>query len=365
MKKIDWYLTRKFIGTFIFMVMILIIVTVVIDATEKMEDFRKHKLSLHAIVFDYFMYFIPFIVNLLTPICVFLAVIFFTSKLANDTEIVALLSAGISLYRLYVPYFFTSIFISVLTFYLNAYVVPKATAKRMDFEYKYLKLQMTYGERDIHKKIAQNQYFYCSSYNQYEKTAYQFSLEKIVNNRLESKLLATRAVYIDSIKKWHLENVFIRDFLDKNPGNQNFVKEKITQYTQLDTSILLTPDDIYKKEFFAYMMTLDELNEYIALETLRNSDFLPELLINRMERFAFPFAAFILTLIGFSLSSTKKRGGIAMQLGVGIVLAFIFVVLVQLSKSIDIPGIPTEISLWFPNILFFLIGIYLLWRAPK
>jgi lipopolysaccharide export system permease protein len=351
------------------MVMILIIVTVVIDATEKMEDFRKHKLSLNAIVFDYFFNFIPFIVNLLTPICVFLAVIFFTSKLANDTEIVALLSAGVSLYRLYMPYFFTSIVISVLTFYLNAYIVPKATAKRMDFEYKYLKLQMTYGERDIHKKIAQNQYFYCSSYNQYEKTAYQFSLEKIVNNQLESKLFATRAVYIDSIKKWRLDNVTIRDFLVNTPKNErilpNFVPEKITQITQLDTSLLLTPDDIYRKEYFAYMMTLDELDEYIALETMRNSDFLPELLINRMERFAFPFAAFILTLIGFSLSSTKKRGGIAMQLGIGIVLAFIFIVMVQLSKSIEIPGIPLGISLWIPNILFFFIGIYLLWKAPK
>ncbi len=346
--------------------MILIIVTVVIDATEKIEDFRKHKLTLHAIVFDYFAYFIPFIVNLLTPICVFLAVIFFTSKLANDTEFVAMMSAGISLYRLYVPYFFTSIIISILTFYLNAYVVPHATAKRMDFEYKYLKLQMTYGERDIHKKIAENQYFYCSSYNQYEKVAYQFSLERIVNGRLESKLLATRGVYIDSLKKWRLENVTIRDFLVNTPIEQRtlpeFTPEKITQIAKIDTSLLLTPDDIYKKEFFAYMMTLDELDDYIALETMRNSDFLPELLVNRMERFAFPFAAFILTLIGFSLSTTKKRGGIAMQLGIGIVLAFIFIVLVQLSKSIYINGIPTEISLWFPNILFFCIGAYLLWK---
>lgn len=223
------------------MVMILIIVTVVIDATEKMEDFRKHKLSLHAIVFDYFAYFIPFIINLLTPICVFLAVIFFTSKLSNDTEFVAMLSAGISLYRLYVPYFFTSIVISLVTFYLNAYVVPKATAKRMDFEYKYLKLQMTYGERDIHKKIAQNQYFYCSSYNQYEQTAYQFSLEKIVNGRLESKLLATRGVYIDSLKKWRLDNVTIRDFLmDPKKPHTGFIPEKITHIPQIDTSLLLT-----------------------------------------------------------------------------------------------------------------------------
>ncbi|GIV43340.1 MAG: hypothetical protein KatS3mg035_0463 [Bacteroidia bacterium] len=241
MKKLDWYLIRKFISTFIFMVMILIIVTVVIDATEKMEDFRKHKLSLHAIVFDYFAYFIPFIINLLTPICVFLAVIFFTSKLSNDTEFVAMLSAGISLYRLYVPYFFTSIVISLVTFYLNAYVVPKATAKRMDFEYKYLKLQMTYGERDIHKKIAQNQYFYCSSYNQYEQTAYQFSLEKIVNGRLESKLLATRGVYIDSLKKWRLDNVTIRDFLmDPKKPHTGFIPEKITHIPQIDTSLLLT-----------------------------------------------------------------------------------------------------------------------------
>ncbi len=361
-------MVRKFIGTFIFMVVILIIITVVIDATEKMEDFRKHKLTLHAIVFDYFIYFIPFIVNLLTPICVFLAVIYFTSKLANDTEFVAMLSAGISLYRLYLPYFFTSIVISILTFYLNAYVVPKATAKRMDFEYKYLKLQMTYGERDIHKKIAQNQYFYCSSYNQYEQTAYQFSLEKIVNGRLESKLLATRGVYIDSLRKWRLDNVTIRDYLVNSPRTSDapqFIPEKITQYVQIDTALLLTPDDIYRKEYFAYMMTLDELDEYIALETMRNSDFLPELLVNRMERFAFPFAAFILTLIGFSLATAKKRGGIAMQLGVGIVLAFVFVVLVQLSKSIHIEGIPTEISLWIPNVLFWVIGIYLLWRAPK
>ncbi len=359
-------MVRKFVGTFIFMVMILIIVTVVIDATEKVEDFRKHKLTLHAIVFDYFAYFIPFIVNLLTPICVFLAVIFFTSKLANDTEFVAMLSAGISLYRLYLPYFFTSIVISILTFYLNAYVVPKATAKRMDFEYKYLKLQMTYGERDIHKKIAQNQYFYCSSYNQYEQTAYQFSLEKIINGKLESKLLATRGVYMDSLKKWRLDNVTIREFLIEKVSNQvEFIPEKITQITQLDTSLLLTPDDIYRKEYFAYMMTLDELDEYIALETMRNSDFLPELLINRMERFAFPFAAFILTLIGFSLATAKKRGGIAMQLGVGIVLAFVFIVLVQLSKTIQFPGLSQEISLWIPNVLFFFIGLYLLWKAPK
>lgn len=346
------------------MVMILIIVTVVIDVTEKIDDFRNAKLGVKQIIFEYYVYFVPFIVNLLTPICIFLSVIFFTARLANDTEIVAMLSAGISLYRLFLPYLWTSMLISGLSFYLNAYIVPYATVKRMDFEYAYIKNKFIYAERDIHKKIAPDLYFYASSFNQFENTAYQFSLERIENNLLQSKLLASRGVYVDSTKKWRLENVKIRN-LYYEAGPSRAFREEVIHKTIVDTALLLSPSDIYKRENFLYGMTLTELNEYIALESLRGSDFLPELLVNRMERFAFPFAGIILTLIGFSLSTAKKRGGIALSLGIGIVLAFIFIILVQLGKTLAGAFLDPLIGLWLPNIIFLIIGLILLRVAPK
>jgi len=357
MKLLDRYIIRKFLGTIFFMVLILIIVTVVIDYAEKIDDFREKKAPWQSIIFQYYANFIPFIVNLLSPICVFLAVILFTSKMTQDSEIVAILSSGISLYRLLMPYLFSAVCMTGINFYLTNFIVPKAQVKRMDFEYAFVKNYRPFDERNIHKKIASNQFVYMSAFNQYENVAYEFSLEYIEKGKLKSRLKCDKAVYREASQEWNLQNVWIRNFKDSG--------EELLFLGEKDTSILLKPEDVFKKENFVSSLTLPELNEYIDLERMRGSDFLKDLETNRHERYAFPFASIILTMIGLALSTKKRRGGIALQLGIGIVISFAYIILLQTGRLMAGEQIPGWLAVWLPNFVFFILGILLLRWAPK
>lgn len=339
------------------MVLLLIVVIVVIDVTERVEDFAKTTATATDIIRYYYLNLIPFYTNLLSPVCVFITVIYFTSQMAQNTEIVSMLSGGISLYRILRPYMACAFVIAGLSFYLNAYIVPKATRERVEFEYDYLRKKHVMEDRNIHKKVAPGTFIYMNSYNQLENEGYLFALDYLEEGKLKTKISGHRIKWQDSTESWRIIGVTIRQLHDAG--------EVLVFKPTLDTTLFLSPDDIYQKDGYAESLTLHELYDYIQLETDRGSNILDELIIEKYERFAYPFAAIILTLIGLPMSSKKSRGGIAMQLGLGLVFCFIYVILLLTSQAFIGDTFPAWLAIWLPNILFFILGVVLMRVAPQ
>lgn len=363
MKKLDWYIVKKFLGTFFFILLIILAVSVVIDIAEKIDDFIEKKPPLNLLIFSYYVNFMLFYGNLLTPICVFLAVIFFTSRMTANTEIVAMLSGGVSFYRVMMPYMLTAVFIAGVSFYLNAYRVPEATRDRINFEYEYLKNKRVWKETNIHQKVANNAdssetFMYLYSFNQLENEGYIFTLENVKDMDLRQKLSAGKIKWIDSLKLWRAQDVRIHHFLPNG-------KERLVFKDYVDTTFTLTPDDIFIKELKAKSLPLDELYTSIDKAKALGSGYLDEMILESYERFAYPFAAIILTIIGFSVSTKKRRGGTALQIGIGLIISFIYVLLVVTGQQLIGDKMPAWLAVWMPNITFFLIGLFMLRVAPK
>ncbi|MEM7038241.1 MAG: LptF/LptG family permease [Bacteroidota bacterium] len=362
-RKIDWYIIRKFLGTFVFMVAIILAVSIVIDVAEKIDDFIERKPPIDELIFSYYLNFCLFYGNLLSPICIFLAVIYFTSRMTNNTEIVALLSGGVSFWRVLAPYFFTAVALAAGSFYLNAFLVPVATAERINFEYDHLKKKTVMRDVNIHKKIAYDQasgqetFVYLYNFDQYKKEGYMFSMEVIRDKDIVKKLDANKIKWNDSLQGWHLEGVKVHTF--------NGTKERLIDIPSMDTTLLLTPDDIFIKEMRAESLPLDKLYSSIDQETMRGSGLAEELIMEKYERYAYPFSAIILTLIGFSVSTRKRRGGTPLQIGIGLVIAFAYVLLVVTGQAISGEKMPPWLTVWLPNIIFFGIAALMLRLAPK
>ncbi|MCB9230231.1 MAG: LptF/LptG family permease [Bacteroidia bacterium] len=362
MTKIDRYIIKKFLGTFLFIVMIFLVVSVVIDVAEKIDDFIEKKPPLNELIFEYYVDFMLFYGNLLSPICVFLAVIFFTSRLTQNTEIVAILSGGVSFWRLLAPYIGTGLFLAAVSFYMNAYLVPIATEERINFEYEYLKTKRVMDDINIHRKVGRDAegaetYVYIYSFNQLINEGYIFSMERVKDGDILTKINCDRINWVHDGSRWLMHDCHTRYL---TPTSEAIVFNK-----EIDTTFLLTPDDIYVKEMRAESLPLDKLYEYISLETDRGSDIVDELILEKYERWAYPFAAVVLTMIGFSVSTKKRRGGTALQLGIGLVLSFLYVTLVVAGQAMVGDEFPAWLAVWYPNILFFGLGVFLLRIAPK
>lgn len=354
---IDRYIIREFLKTFFFFLSIVIIISIVVDVVEKMDDFIKEKPPLSDIVFVYYLNFIPFWGSTLAPICVFLAVIFFTSRMAQRTELVPLLSSGVSFYRILVPYMISALLLAGLLFYLKAYLVPSCTARHVAFEYKYKLRKNKYKKnQDIHKKIARDTYLYINYYDDKRQLGHNLSMERVKDGDIISKLRAKRMVWIDSTESWRLEQVLMRDISSSG--------ERIEQKVKLDTNILLTPDDIFIREQKAQSMTQPQLIEYTRLEEMRGSDILKELYIEQHRRYGDSVAMIILTLIGFAMSSRKSRGGVALHIGLGLMICFVFIAVLFMGQAIVGDDSPW-LAVWLPNIVFLLISFILLRLVPK
>lgn len=363
LNKLDAYIVKKFLGTFIFMVLIILAVTVVIDIAEKIDDFIEYKPPIDELIFNYYVNFCLFFGNLLSPICIFLAVIFFTSRLTSNTEIVAMLSGGISFWRVMGTYLLTAAVLALGSFYLNAYVVPIATKNRIEFEYAHLKKKQDNRMTNIHKKIGNNTetgeetFIYIYSFSQYSQRGTLFSMEVMRDKDIVRKIDANEIIWQDSLKSWRLQDVKIHDF--------NGRQERITNIPTMDTTMLLTPDDIVIKEMHAESIPLNVLSDNIELEALRGSGLEEELTLELYRRYAYPFAAIVLTLIGFSVSTKKRRGGTPLQIGIGLIFAFAYVLLVVAGQAIIGDKLPAWVSVWLPNVIFFLVALGLLRVAPK
>jgi lipopolysaccharide export system permease protein len=355
---LDRYILKKFLGTFFLSIFLIILIVIVFDISEKIEDFLKPDITIHEIIFDYYVNFIPYFVNLFSHLFTFIAVIFFTSRLASRTEIVAILSSGISFNRLLRPYMIGATIIAVTSLFLNNYLIPVANKTRLDFMSKYIDNNYSFNGRDVHRQVAPGVFVYMESFNTDENTGSRFTIEKLKGRELVFKLSA-REIRWDSIKnRWNI--------LDYNYRTIDGKKETMTSGKEIDTTFNLTPKDFGRAENRMESMTFVELNHFIANEKLKGSDNVQLYEIEKHKRIAFPFATFVLTIIGVSVSSRKSRGGTGRHLGVGISLSFIFIFFMQWFASYAATGVlPAYIAVWVPNVIFTVIAIYLVRKAPK
>jgi lipopolysaccharide export system permease protein len=358
-KLIDKYIIRKFLGTFFFCLVLILTIAVVFDFAEKIDNFMTNQAPAKAIILDYYFNFIPYFATLFAPLFVFISVIFFTSKMAVNTEIIAILNSGMSFRRMMWPYFISAIVIAIFTFSLTNFVIPKSNLKRSVFEDKYYKPGQRVASENVHRQLAPHVFMYMGSFNPLSNRGQNFTLDQFDDSgRLVSKLSAFTVVYDTTLKKWTALNYFIRQI---KPD-----REIITKGERLDTALIISPDDLAKDPAIVGTMTYKQLNNYINLLKLQGSEELKYFLIEKHRRFANPFAVFILTLIGVSLSSRKIRGGIGMNIGIGLTLSFSYILFLQFSSQFSLKGnLGPMLAMWIPNIIYTGIALVLYKLAPK
>ena len=358
-RRIDWYIIKKFLGTYFFAIALIISIAVVFDVNEWIDNFINNKAPVKAIIFDYYANFIPYFSNLFSPLFVFIAVIFFTSKLAENSEIIAMMSTGLSFRRLLRPYMISAAIIAVMTYGMGAYVIPRGNVTRLDFEDKYKKKKKQEYVRNVQVEVDSGVIAYMERYENYNKTAYRFSLDKFEDKKLVSHLTARSATYdTTTVHKWTLKNYMIREM--------DGMKETITKGDKLDSIIKMEPQDFLIMKGQQETMTSSELSDYIARQKRRGFANIKEFEIEYHKRIAMSFASFILTIIGVSLSSRKVKGGMGMYLGVGLGLSFSYILFQTVSATFAINGNASPfLAVWVPNIVYTFIAIYLYRKAPK
>ena len=358
-KRLDAYIVSKFISTFFVALLLIIGIVIIFDISEKIDDFVEKEAPLGAIIFDYYINFIPYFMNMFSPLFVFITVIFFTSKMAADSEIVAILSCGISFHRMMVPYMFSATLIAILSLCLNLFIIPEANKTRLDFENQYIKERTKSVGRNVHYQIAPGEFVFAESFSSWNNTAYRFTLEEIRDHRLVSKLSAETAVYDTTKGVWKLKKYFIREYNEDLTDN-------IRSGKQIDTVLALSPKDFYLNEKTVETLTYSELNVLIDTQRMRGDGNVKFALIEKNTRFALPFSAFILTIMGVALSSKKRRGGIGWNIGIGIALAFTYILFLRFSQMfVYTDTLPPSIALWLPNVVFAVIAGFLYRIAPK
>lgn len=358
-RRIDRYIIVKFLGTYFFAIALIISIAVVFDINENIDKFINNKAPVEAIVFDYYMNFVPYFSNLFSPLFVFIAVIFFTSKMAENSEIIAMMSTGMSFKRLLRPYMISAAIIAVLTYGLGAYVIPKGNVKRLDFENKYKGKKSLQYVRNVQLEVDSGVIAYIERYENYNKTGYRFSLDKFIDKKLVSHLTARRIVYdTTAVHKWSIKDYMIR--------SMDGMRETITTGTSMDSIIRMEPQDFLIARGQQQTMTSSELHEYIGKQKQRGFANIKEFEIEYHQRIAMSFAAFILTVIGASLSSRKVKGGMGLNLGIGLALSFSYILFQTVSSTFAINGNTSPIlAVWMPNILYSFIAVYLYRKAPK
>lgn len=360
-KKLDWYIIKKFILTFFTAILLIVVIVIIFDISEKIDDFVSNQVPLKEIVVDYYVNFVPYFINMFSPIFVFITVIFFTSRMAASSEIVAILSCGVSFRRFLRPYMMSAALIALFSLSLNLWIIPNANKVRMKFETEYVTDYSGQDKvkRNMHYQINPGEFVFVESFSAWNNTAYKFTLERIEQGRIVSKLSADQAVWDSTACAWRLKNCFMRDF---SPS----LEDKVSFADQMDTVLNLTIGDFKKTRDFETQLNYMELNEYIDTKRMRGDADIKKPLIEKHLRFAMPFSAFILTIIGVALSSRKRRGGIGWNLALGIALSFSYILFQKFSEMfVQTDTLPAWIAIWIPNIIFAVIAYILYKLAPK
>ncbi len=355
-KTIDRYIIRKFIGTYVFAIILLLAIVVMFDINEKLDAFLKA--PLHATIVDYFLNFIPYFANQFAPLFTFIAVIFFTSKLAMHNEIVAMLSSGMSFRRLLRPYMVSAAVIAAASFVLSAYIIPPANVKRINYTNTYVKNKRVDYGANIMLMVAPNEIAYINRYDNITKTGIRFSLESFdKDKRLVSRLTAT-SIRWDTLYNWRVNDYVIRDFRDG--------REYISKGMSLDTIIPFEPRDFLIAVNDCEKMTTPALARYVERQKERGVANIRTFEVEYHRRFAMTAAAFILTIIGMSLSSRKVKGGMGLNIGIGLVLSFGYILFMTVTQTFALSGLTSAmVAMWIPNVLFSLIALVLYIRARR
>jgi len=359
LKLIDFYIIRKFLGSFFLSIGLILAIAVIFDISEKIDDFIESGAKLKAILFDYYLNFIPYFAVLFSSLFAFIAVIYFTSRMAYNTEIIAILNSGMSFRRLLVPYLISATLIASLSFYLSDQVIPGANKVKLDFEEQYIqKRPIRFKTKNFHRQIEPGVFVYLQNYSNVSRVGYNFTIEKFENGELVSKMMADQIRWDTTINKWEARRYYIRTIDGLN--------ETIVEGNRIDTSLAIHPDDFKRRLNFVETMSLKELDEFINMQIMQGETNVTAYQIERHNRIAFPFSTFILTLIGVAVSSRKLRGGIGMQIAIGVVISFSYILFQQFSKQFAIGGLlPVMLAVWLPNLVFLVIAVFLFRLAPR
>ncbi len=362
LKRIDTYIIAKFLGTYFFAIILIISIAVIFDYNENIDKFTQSGAPWREIILDYYLNFIPFYANLFSSIFVFISVIFFTSKLAENSEIIAIISAGVSFRRLVVPYMISATIIAALTLWLGSEVIPRGSVTRVAFENQYKRRikSPTYAE-NVQLQVDTGVIAFIEHFDAPSKTGYHFSLDKFENKKLVSHLTADRLTY-DTLNNerfhWKIYRANVRDM--------HSLREKITHYDVIDSVIVMEPQDFLYTRDMQETMTNRELRDYIERQRIRGTGNLKPFQVEYHKRFASCFAAFVMSIMGVSLSSRKRKGGMGVSLGIGLVLSVAYAFLQGISSSFAVNGgVPPFLAVWIPNILFTAIAVYLYRKAPR
>lgn len=359
--RLDWYIIRKFIGTYIFSIVLIISIALVFDFNENLSKFTKYHAPWRAIVFDYYANFIPYYSNLFSPLFVFIAVIFFTSKLAGNSEIIAMLSSGVSFRRLMRPYMISCVLISSVTFYLNSFVIPHGTVIRQNFESLYRNSKKNTSAENVQLQVGKGTVAYIQHYDDRYKRGYGFSLDKFEGKKLVSHMTAMEIQYdtiADAKYHWKATNWKTRTLVG--------LRERIVTGDVKDTVILMEPTDLVYSKGQQETFTSPELLDYISKQTSRGSGNVVQYEVEFHKRIAMSFSSFILTIIGLSLSARKRKGGMGLYLGIGLGLSFGYIMLQTVSSTFAInAGTPPVLAAWIPNLIFAFIAYFCYRHAPR
>ena len=359
LKILDIYIIRKFLSTFLLSIALILSIVVIFDLSEKIDDFLESGAKLNVILFDYYLNFIPYFAVLFSSLFAFLAVIYFTSRMAYNTEIIAILNSGMSFRRFLLPYFISATLIAGVSFYLSDQVIPGANKVKLDFEEQYVKKRpVRFKTKDFHRQIEPGVYVYLHSYSNVSKVGYQFTIEKFEEGELVSKMVADQIRWDTTVNKWRARRYYIRTI--------DGLHETVVAGKQIDTTLAMHPDDFKMRLTIVETMSLKELDEFIQKQRMQGETNVTSYLIERHNRIAFPFTTFILTLIGVAVSSRKIRGGIGLQIAIGVVISFSFILFIQFSKQFAIGGLlPVMAAVWLPNVFFLIVAIFLMRMAPR
>ena len=358
-KRLDWYIIRKFMVTFIMSILFLALIIIIFDISEKIDDFVRKEVPLHEIACDYYLNFVPYFINQYSPMFVFLTVIFFTSKMTQDSEVVAMLSSGISYHRIVRPYLISAAIIATVSLVAGMWILPRSNATRVQFEQKYNSYRKVKMGHDMHYKLENDVFVYFESFSAYNNTAYNFTMEDLHGGRLHSKLSAESAQFDTTSSIWKLRNYVIRDY---DEGLQDHIRSG----RQLDTVFSMTRDDFFRNRYTIQQLNQQELNQLIRTQHMRGDASVNMSLIEKHNRFSLPISAFILTIIGFALSTKKKRGGMGWNLAAGTALGFSYILFMQFSEMFVITDtLPAQVAVWLPNAIYAVIAVVLYIKAPK
>lgn len=358
MRILDKYIIKNFLGTFFYTISLIIVIVIVFDISEKVDDFIEKQAPLSSIFLEYYIYFIPYFANMFSPLFIFIAVIFFTSRLASRTEITAILSSGVSFRRLMVPYMISATILAALSAYANNFVIPPANEKRLQFEWTYINNPFRFTGKNVHAQLSPEEFIFFESFNNQRGIAYKFSYERFEENQLKFKLMADHIKW-DSIQdQWLVRNYHIRKIDGMN--------EKVITGAEMDTTFKnFDPADYSKRVTLIETLNYFELNDYIEEQKAKGSQ-IEYYLVEKYKRFSLPFATFILTIIGVSFSSRKVRGGIGLHIAIGTLISFTYILFMQVANTYAASGnAPVFLAVWTPNVIFGVLSLVFLRMAPK